>query len=127
MLVENFKSSCTDYENFQVWDVENLDAFFAGNKVLAEIFEADFKFPLVELAEKRSEIAHSDMKIMESMLDQIGDKHFYIFTLHNPNHLELVGMQETGIMNFGIDIQEIDPEHVYIIIMDKKKKSAFLG
>ena len=127
MLVENFKSSCTDYENFQVWDVENLETFFAGNKVLSEIFEIDYKFPLVELAEKRNEIQKSDMEIIEGMLDQIGDKHFYIFTLHNQNHLDLVGMQETGLMNFGIDIQKVDPEHVYIIIMDKKKKSAFLG
>ena len=52
----------------------------------------------------------------------IGDKHFVLFTLHDKNHLELIQMQNSRVMNFGIDIESISPNHVYILIMDKLKE-----
>ncbi len=120
MIVKNFKDTCAEYDNFQLWDIENMDAFLNGNGIFEEIFKNDYKMSISEFNTKRSEISASNMEIMESMLDQIGDKHFYIFTYHNDNHAELVYMQDSKVMNFGININEIDPEHVYVIIMDKK-------
>ncbi len=120
MIVKNFKDTCAEYDNFQIWDIENMDAFLNGNGIFEEIFKNDYKMSISEFNTKRSEISASNMEIMESMLDQIGDKHFYIFTYHNDNHAELVYMQDSKVMNFGININEIDPEHVYVIIMDKK-------
>lgn len=120
MVVKNFISECAKYENFAIWDVENMNSFFEGNKVLSNIFETDFKMSVGEFEIKRSEIEQSNMQIMESLLDQVGDKHFYVFTYHNANHQELIHMQDTKVMDFGIDIKAIDKEHVYIVIMDKK-------
>ena len=124
MLVDNFKDNCVQYENFAVWDVENMDAFFRGNTVLAEIFKADFKFPVEEFNERRSEIEQTNMELMKHLLDQIGDKHFFIFTYHDDAHSELVQMQRQKIMNFGIDIETIIEDHVYILMMDRKAEFA---
>ena len=120
MLVEDFRQNCGQYNNFEIWDIENMDAFFKGNKVLTEIFETDFKMPVEEFREKRTEVEHSDMEIIKCLLDQIGDKHFFIFTLHNKEHLELIQMQKMKVMDFGINIEDIQEDHVYVVIMDKK-------
>ena len=110
-----------------VWDIENIDAFFAGNAVIPEIFKNDYKMETSEYASRKEEVADSEMDIMKKILDQIGDKYFYIFTHHDPWHLELIKLQESRVMTFGIDINKIDPEHVYIIIMDKKVQSGAFG
>jgi len=120
MLVSNFKESCTDYQNFAVWEVENMDAFFAGNSTLADIFKNDFKMSVDEFEERRSEITQTNMEIMKNLLDQVGDKHFLIFTFHDDNHSELAQMQTQKIMSFGMDIEAIKEDHVYVLIMDKK-------
>ncbi len=119
MIVKGFSQNCKDYENYAVWDIENMDSFFDGSDVLSEIFENDYKFPRAEYKARREEIADTDIEVMSKLLDQIGDKHFFIFTLHDDNHMELIRMQETGVMNFGMDIKNIHGDHVYIIMMDK--------
>jgi len=121
MIVTTFTQSAKDYENFAVWDVEDMDAFFGGSDVLSEIFENDYKMPSAEYKLKREEILDTDIEVMSKLLDQVGDKHFYIFTLHDSNHLELIQMQENKVMNFGMDIQGINGDRVYIIMMDKKE------
>ena len=120
MLVKNFKEVCFQYDNFQVWDVPNMDDFMNGNSVLEEIFKNDYKMSYADSRVKRSEIKDTDLQIMHKLLDQIDNKHFFIFTWHDDNHSELVQMQNLKIMNFGIDINEIEKDHVYIILMDKK-------
>ena len=120
MLVNNFKDSCNQYDNFAIWDIENMDTFFKGNTVLAEVFKDTFKMPVEEFNDRRSEISKTNMEIMEGLLDRIGDKHFFIFTYHSDNHWELVQMQTQKIMSFNINIEELDKTHVYILIMDKK-------
>lgn len=121
MLVGNFKDTAHQFDNFAVWDVENMNAFLNGNGALSEIFKHDFKMSIEEFDARRSEIPKTNMEIMEQLLDQIGDKHFYIFTWHDDNHWELVQMQVQKIMNFGIDIENvIEKDHVYILLMDKK-------
>lgn len=127
MLVNNFRETCIKYENFEVWDIENMDAFFSGNATLEEIFKIDYKMPVEEFRDRREEIPQTDMQIMEKLLAQIGDKHFFIFTLHNENHLELIQMQAQKIMNFGLDIEAIKHDHVYVLIMDKKAEHASNG
>ena len=122
MLVKNYRESCAQYENFEIWDIENMDSFLSGNGVIAEIFKNDHYMSAEEFNARRGEISKTNMEIMEGILDQIGDKHFYIFTLHSDNHMELIQLQEEKIMNFGIDIAEIKGDHVYIVVMDKKKR-----
>lgn len=121
MIVTTFTQSCKDYENFAIWDVEDMDAFFGGSDVLMEIFENDYKMPHTEYKTKREEILDTDIEVMAKLLDQVGDKHFLIFTLHDTNHLELIQMQENKVMSFGMDIQKIEGDRVYIVMMDKKE------
>ncbi|MDX2362049.1 MAG: hypothetical protein QNK23_14665 [Crocinitomicaceae bacterium] len=119
MLVNNFIESCSQYENFQIWDIESMDDFLNGNGVISEVFQVDYKMPPSEFNARREEIPQTNMEIMKNLLDQVGDKHFLIFTLHDQNHQELVHMQDTKVMNFGINISKIDGDHVYVVIMDK--------
>lgn len=124
MLVQDFKNTVVQYENFEVWDVENIDAFFKGNGVIKEIFEKEYKISVENFNEKRADIAETNIGLMANVLDQIGDKHFYVFTKEDKNHVELVQMQNSKIMNFGINIADLDLSHVYIMIMDKVKTAG---
>lgn len=119
MLVQDFREACFQYSNFEIWKVESMAAFFNGSEVLPLAFEQLFQMPLSEFQERRSEIARTDMEIMEHILDHIGDKHFLIFTYHSPNHGILVDLQDKGVMNFGLDINDVRQDCVYICIMDK--------
>lgn len=120
MIVSEFTESSKFYEGFEVWEVESLDDFFEGNEILSTIFQDVFAFGVEELKERRSEIEHDDLAIMNNMLSLVNDKSFFIFTLHDENHLELVAMQQMKVMNFGLDIEKIKNDRVYVMIMDKK-------
>ena len=125
MLALNFKDNCIQYQNFAIWDVENMDAFFKGNSTLTEILKKDYKMSLTDFHERRLEIELTNMQIMEEMLDQIGDKHFFIFTYHDDHHWELVQLQEQKTMNFGVDIEHVvEQDRVYILVMDKKAEHS---
>ncbi len=120
MIVSEFSDTCKLYQGFQVWEIESIDAFFKGNEILATIFQDYYQIPLDEFAEKRKEIPGSDLDIMTNLLSLVGDKSFFLFTLHDKNHLELVGMQKMNTMSFGMDIEKIRNDCVYAMIMDKK-------
>jgi len=120
MIVSDFGETYGQYQGFEVWEIESIDAFFKGNEILATIFQDFYKIPLDEFVERREEIPHSDFDIMENMLTLVGDKSFFLFTLHDENHLELISLQSRRIMNFGLDIGKIKNDHVYAMIMDKK-------
>jgi hypothetical protein len=121
MIVSEFSETCILYEGFHVWEIESIDAFFSGNEILATIFQDFYNMPFNEFVNRRKDIADSDLDIMKNMLTLVNDKSFLLFTLHDENHLELVGMQKMGVMNFGIDIEDIKNDRVYAMIMDKKK------
>lgn len=119
MVVADFYTKCTQYQNFEIWEVADMDSFFKGNSVLTEIFKDEYKMPVSELISRRDEIPHSNLKIMENLLDRIGDKHFHLFALGDENHMQLINMQNLKIMDFGMDISKIKDNCVYIMIMDK--------
>ena len=123
MLANEFSETCFQYENFMVWDIENVDAFFKGNEVLKTIFEDCYKIPFKDYKERRTEIQETDIQMMTKLLNYVDDKHFFIFTIHDENHLELVKMQRMKIMDFGVNIEEIRKDRVYVMIMDKKTAS----
>ncbi|NOQ72081.1 MAG: hypothetical protein GQ574_08775 [Crocinitomix sp.] len=122
MIVKDFTENCKLYKDFQIWDVTGMDDFMSDNPVLNEIFLNDYKMTYVEAKEDRSKIKDSNLTIMNDLLDQIGDKHFYIFTWHDDNHAEVVHMQDTKVMNWGVNIGDIEKDHVYIVMMDKIEK-----
>jgi hypothetical protein len=119
MIVKNFQEECRKYKGFQIWDVSDMDDFMSDNPVLNQIFLNDYKIPYSEAKENPSKIKDSNLKIMNDLLDQIGDKHFFIFTWHDDNHAQVVKMQELKVMNWGVDINDIQKDHVYIVMMDK--------
>jgi len=121
MLVGEFSETCQLYTGFQIWEIENINAFFDGNQVLATIFKDHYNITVDELEERRGEIEDTDLKIITTLLKMVDDKSFFVFTLHDENHLELVKMQQLKIMNFGVDINDVRPDRVYVVIMDKKK------
>ena len=123
MLANEFSETCFQYENFMVWDIENVDAFFKGNEVLKTIFEDCYKIPFKDYKERRTEIQETDLQMMTKLLNYVDDKHFFIFTIHDENHMELVKMQRSKIMDFGLNIEDIRNDHVYVMIMDKKTAS----
>lgn len=123
MIVYQLEEKIHEYENFEIWNVENMSAFFEGNAVIKEIFQKEYKIKVEDFDKRRAEMPETNIGIMTNILDHVGDKHFFIFTLNDKNHRELVKMQYNKIMNFGLDIGLIDPSHVYILIMDKIKKS----
>lgn len=120
MLALDFRSTVSQYQNFEIWDIENIDSFFKGNGVIKEVFEKEFKIPFNDFHKRRAEIKENNLELISSILDHINDKHFYIFTKGDPNHNELIYMQEAKIMTFGINIANINLAHVYVVIMDKK-------
>lgn len=119
MIVNEFNETYRLYKGFQIWEIENITAFLNGNGVLATIFQDLYNFPVEEIKEKRSEITDSDFDIIIKLLSLVNDKSFFIFTLHDKNHLDLIGMQRMKVMNFGADIEKIRNDRVYVIIMDK--------
>ncbi len=58
---------------------------------------------------------------MSTILDHVGDKSFFLFTYGDSNHNDLVYLQDSRIMNFGINIDYLHHYHLDIIIMDKNK------
>ncbi len=123
MLANEFNDTCFQYENFMVWDIENIDAFFKGNEVLTTIFEDCYKIPFKDFKERRAEIQETDLQMMTKLLNYVDDKHFFIFTIHDENHMELVKMQRMKVMDFGLNIEDIRQDRVYVMIMDKKTAS----
>ncbi len=120
MIVSEFSETCVMYENFEIWEIDSIDSFFKGNEVLATIFKDTYEMPIEEFKTRRGEIEDTDFDIMGNLLRLVDDKSFFIFTLHDENHLELVKMQQMKIMNFGVDIKEVKGDCVYVVIMDKK-------
>ena len=120
MLVDEFNSTCPLYEGFEVWEIESLTSFFNGNTILPTIFRDQYNISVAEIEEKRREIVDSDYDIITKLLGRVNDKFFYIFTLHDKNHLDLIEMQLLKVMNFGVDIEKIRADCVYAIIMDKR-------
>lgn len=121
MIVQDFKNTLTQYSNFEIWDVEDIDAFFKGNGAITEIFEKEYHIPFSLFKQRRSEIKENDFQLMTNILDHVGDKHFLLFTYGDANHNDLVYLQDSRTMNFGINIDGIHHYHVYIMIMDKIK------
>ncbi|MFN5416710.1 MAG: hypothetical protein ACK5B9_06600 [Flavobacteriia bacterium] len=119
MLVEDIKNTISQYKNFEIWDIENMEAFFSGNGVIKEIFEKEYKIKIENFSSQRSKLPENDLGLIANILSHIGDKHFFLFVFGNENHLDLIELQEMKIMNFGVDIKDLNPSHYYVLIMDK--------
>lgn len=125
MIAIDFTETCSTFENFEIWEIDNLESFFKGNQILETIFSDLYKMSLEKLFEERGAVKDSDYEIILKLLKEVGDKTFYVFTLHDKNHLELISLQKMNVMNFGINIEKIKHEHIYVMIMDKRSSNSF--
>lgn len=124
MIAIDFTETCSTYENFEIWEVDNIESFFKGNQILETIFTDFYKISVEDLFEDRIQVQETDYQIILKLLKEVSDKTFFIFTLHDKNHLELIGLQKMKVMNFGIDIEKIKHDHIYIMIMDKQSSRS---
>lgn len=119
MIATEFGETYASYENFMVLAVNSIEEFLDLNDVIPRIFKDYYKFPVSEFNKRKDEIEESHMDIIVRILANVDDKYFFVFTLHDSNHMELIKLQRLKIMNFGTDIEKIDNDKVYIIAMDK--------
>lgn len=122
MLIQDIKNNIHQFENFEIWEVSDLNDFFKGNGILKLIFEKEYNMKLEALASQRDSLPESDLALMSALLDMVADKYFFVFTHHDPNHFSLIELQASKVMNFGLDIAHVSTDKVYILIMDKLKK-----
>jgi len=125
MVVGNFSENAAEFDNFQIWDVSTFDDFLAGNAVIREIASKEFKVVSTKREELLKKPVISSIALIQDVLDLINDKHFLVFEKDDDVHTELKVMQHTKVMDFGIDISDIDESHVYIMIMDRARKKAY--
>ena len=124
MIAIDFTETCSTYENFEIWEVDSIQSFFKGNQILVTIFTDFYKISIEDLFENRIQIQETDYQIILKLLKEVSDKTFFVFTIHDKNHLELIGLQKMSVMNFGIDIEKIKHDHIYIMIMDKQSSRS---
>lgn len=124
MIAIDFTETCSTYENFEIWEVDSIESFFKGNQILETIFTDFYKISVEDLFENRIQVQETDYQIILKLLKEVSDKTFFVFTLHDKNHLELIGLQKMKVMNFGIDIEKIKHNHIYIMIMDKQSSRS---
>ncbi|MCP4442575.1 MAG: hypothetical protein GY810_27015 [Aureispira sp.] len=119
MLVSKFSETYRLYSGFQIWEIKSMTDFFKGSEILPTIFKDIYNVSVEELEAKTVEVPDSNYNIINKLLGLVDNKSFFVFTLHDENHLDLVKMQAMKAMNFGVDIEQIKPDCVYAIIMDK--------
>ncbi|TNE74571.1 hypothetical protein EP331_01355 [bacterium] len=124
MIAIDFTETCSTYENFEIWEVDSIESFFKGNQILETIFTDFYKISVEDLFENRIQVQETDYQIILKLLKEVSDKTFFVFTLHDKNHFELIGLQKMKVMNFGIDIEKIKHNHIYIMIMDKQSSRS---
>lgn len=120
MTVTDFSDNYLLYENMSIWEVKSLDEFFKAHESLTEIFEKEYGFPYSKRSE-HSEFKDSDIMVISTLLDNFGDKSFFIFSYNDKHHNDLKAIQDKKIINFGIDIHVINPNRIYVLEMDKTK------
>ena len=119
MVVTDFSEKYAMYENFQIWEILNLDDFFQSHTMLFEIFKKEYGFPFEKRNESGKKFEDTDIEIVSKLMNYFNDKQFFIFSLNDNNHKELITLQERKIINFGIDICAIEPSKLYVLDMDK--------
>ncbi len=120
MTITDFGNDYVLYENMSIWEVKSLPDFFKAHEDLLEIFEKEYGFAFDKLSDQK-DFNDSDIMVISKLLDQFGDKFFYVFSNNDTHHNELKILQDNRTMNFGMDIYVIHPSKIYVLEMDKTK------
>lgn len=120
MTITDFSDNYLMYENMSIWEIKSIDEFFKAHESMPEIFEKEYGFPY----DKRNEhnaFKDSDIMVVSTLLDNFGDKYFFIFSNNDKHHNDLKAIQDKKVINFGMDIHVIHPTRIYVLEMDKTK------
>lgn len=124
MTIADFESKYLMYENMAIWEVKSLDHFFEDDEILQKIFQEEYKFPYSELEKHKLSFSDTPLMVVSRLLDYFGDKYFFVFESNNEHHNQLKRLQDKKIINFGMDIYVLNPERVYVLMLDKTKNLA---
>lgn len=124
MTISEFESKYLMYENMAIWEIKSLDHFFEDDEMLQKIFLEEYKFPYSELDQHKDSFTDTPIMVVSRLLDYFGDKYFFVFENNNAHHDELKRLQDQKIINFGMDIYVLNPERIYVLMLDKSKNPA---
>lgn len=120
MTITDFRENYLMYEDMSIWEIKSLDEFFKAHESLLEIFEKEYGFPYNKRSE-HSEFKDSDIMVVSTLLDNFGDKYFFVFSNNDKHHNDLKTIQDKKAINFGMDIHVIHPRKIYVLEMNKTK------
>lgn len=121
MIATDFSEKYLMFENMAIWDIPSMEDFFTSHNMMLEIFEKEYGFSYSQRYGKESNFTDGDMAVVEKLLDCFGDKHFFVFSSNDRNHVILKELQDKKMVNFGMDIHVLNPKKIYVLEMDKTK------
>lgn len=120
MVIKDFSEKYYLYENMSIWEVKTLDEFFKAHESMFEIFEDVYGFPFCS-RKKQGYFKDSDIRVVSKLLNRFSDIYFFIFSLNDKHHKDLIRLQKNNTINFGMDIEKLEPDSIYVLEMDKTK------
>lgn len=117
MIVTDLLSNIKLYNNMSIWSIPNLEEFMKMHNSLQDAFKQEYQTDYTNRF--NAGFMDPDQVAITKLLDYFEDKHFFVFSLNDQQHMELIMLQDKKILNFGIDINQIRPDLIYVLEMDK--------
>ena len=124
MTITDYASKYRMFENMAIWEIKSLDHFFEDDEMLMKIFKEEYGFEYANLNENSKSFTDTPIMVVSKALDYFGDKYFFVFENNNKHHHELMKLQDNKTIQFGIDIHVLNPNRIYVLMMDKCKNPA---
>ena len=124
MTVTDFDKNYRLFENMAIWEIQDLDHFFEGEEPMLNIFKDEYGFEYSGLPNHKDTFTDTPFMVVSRVLDYFGDKHFFVFENNNKHHHDLMKLQDQKIIQFGMDIHVLNPNRIYVLMMDKSKNPA---
>ena len=109
------------YENLAIWEINDLESFFNAHGLLKEIFVREYRMLFERRFNAENNFTDSDSVVVGKLLNHFADKYFVVFENGDPNYILLKEFQEKSVLDFGRDMNVLDPSKIYVLEMDKKK------
>ncbi|PWH84682.1 hypothetical protein [Brumimicrobium oceani] len=123
MIAEILQGEAVDYKGFQIWNIASFKEFLEGNAEIKEIANAALKLTNERKEQLINKPVKDSIELMQEVLDQIEDQHFLVFEKNDEVYEGLKMMQRSKILD--INVNEMDDQHAYVMIMDKDSLKAF--
>ena len=121
MIVRDYKDQFNMFDNMAIWAISSMEEFFTSHQQIEEIFAAEYGFSYSSRNEQAEKFIDTDIMMVSRLLDLFGDKHFFVFSENDAQHIILKELQDKKLISFGMDIYVLKPNHIYVLEMDKTK------